>query len=184
MINQVYVKKVGDFIMATVRFSLVEVALRALETETWLRMVSECFGIRMSAKSKRLEGMAETKWEVTLKQQQDEVKPLYHHAIHKLIPMAGTHLITLLDSVSQAGTIYAPEEAEAVYSEGNKMIEEINGHISGILYNASKMREANRQINKMEDAHMKAVMYHNSVMPYMDTLRFHTNRLNQIMQTA
>ena len=168
--------------MATVRFSLTGIATKVFETETWLRIASECFGSHSVSKS--LSEEKETKWEISLKKQQEEAHSLCHHAIHKLIPMAGVYQQNMLDVVSQASTVYMPEEAEAIYCEDSKIMEEINGHISGILYNAHKMREASRATSKMEDMHMKAIMYHNSVMPYLDTLRFHIDRLKNIMCIA
>lgn len=169
--------------MSTVRFSLAGMASKVFEAETWLKMMSECFGTRAVVKSNRLEGLNETNWELTLKKQQSEAHTLCHHAIHRLIPIAGAFQLTTLEAVSQAG-VYAPEEAELIYQEGSRTVEEINGHISGILYNARKMREAGRQVNKMDDTHLKAVMYHNTVMPYIDTLRFHIDRLKEIMCIA
>lgn len=170
--------------MSTVRFSLAGFASRMFEAETWVKMMSECFGARTLVSANRMEGMNETKWEATLMRQQNEARSLCHQAIHKLIPMAGTYQSSLLDAVTQASFVYAPEEAEAISYEGNKAMEEISGHISGILINARKMREASRRANKMGDVHVKAVMYHNSVMPYMDTLRFHIDRLKEIMSIA
>lgn len=166
--------------MSTARFSLTGFASRVFETATWLGVVSERFGTHSAAKASRQESL-EAKWEISLKQQQKEAHSLCHHAIHTLIPMAGTYELSMLDTVSQAGSVYAPDEAEAIYQEGNRLVEEISGHISGILYNARKMREASRAANKMDDMHVKAVMYHNSVMPYIDTLRFHIDRLKDIM---
>lgn len=143
-------------------------------------MVSDRFGAHSIAKTSRMEGL-EAKWEHIFKQQQNEAHTLCHHAIHNLIPMAGAYELSMLDAVSQASSIYAPDQVEAIYQEGNKKVEDIAGHISGILYNARKMREASRETNKTQDMHMKAVMYHNSVMPYIDTLRFHIDRLKEMM---
>lgn len=128
-------------------------------------MVSECFGARSISKQVCSDSQ-ETKWELALKQQQKEAHSLCHHAIHKLIPMAGAYQQSMLEAVSQAG---------------NKVLDEISNHISAILYNARKTREANRKANKMEDSHMKAVIYHNSVLPYIETLRFHIDSLNAII---
>lgn len=166
--------------MSTIRFSLAGIASKVFETETWLRMAVECFGFR-KASQPACSGGKETKWELSLKQQQREAHSLCHHAIHKLIPMAGAYQLSMLDTVSQANSVYAPAEAEAIFQEGNRVLEEISNHISGILYNARKMREANRNANKLEDSHAKAVVYHNSVMPYIETLRSHINSLNAIM---
>ena len=166
--------------MSTVRFSLAGIASKVFETETWLRMAAECFGARKASKLACADSK-ETKWELSLKQQQREAHSLCHHAIHKLIPMAGAYQLSMLDAVSQANSVYAPAEAEAISLEGNRVLEEISNHIFGILYNASKMREANRKANKLEDPHTKAVVYHNSVMPYIETLRSHINSLNAIV---
>lgn len=146
-------------------------------------MVSDCFGTRSAVKS-NCEESQETKWELTLKKQQSEAHSLCHHAIHKLIPQAGAYQQFMLDAVSQASTVYAPEEAEVIFHEGNKRIEEVSSHISAILFNARKMRDANRDVKNMEDSHVKTIMYHNSVMPYIETLRFHTSRLNEIICMA
>ena len=168
--------------MSTARFSLAGFASKVFETETWLRVVSDCFGVRSAVKSCS-EGQ-ETKWEIGLKRQQQEAHSLCHHAIHKLIPMAGVYQMSMLEAVSQANSVYAPAEAEIIFHEGNKAVEEISGHVTGILYNAGKLREANREANKMQDVHTKAIMYHNSVMPYIDTLRFHIDKLNNIIGIA
>ena len=80
--------------------------------------------------------------------------------------------------------VYAPEEAESIFNRGNQAIEDIKGHVSGIRYNACKMREANRKVSELEDMHAKAIMYHNSVKPYMDTLRFHIDQLKHILHVA
>ena len=169
--------------MSTVRFRLVGIAAKVFETETWLKMVSECFGTRSVVKE-NCSDEQETKWETTLKRQQQEAHSLCHQVIHQLIPQAGACQMAMLDAISQASTVYAPDEAEIIFYEGNKMMEEISGHIAGILYNTRKVREANRNTGKMKDAHLKAVMYHNSVMPYLDTLRFHIDRLNEIICLA
>ena len=109
---------------------------------------------------------------------------LCHLAIHQLLPIAGSYQQALLDDVAQAYTVYAPEEAESIFNRGNQAIEDIKGHVSGIRYNACKMREANRKVSELEDMHAKAIMYHNSVKPYMDTLRFHIAQLKHILHVA
>ncbi len=100
-------------------------------------------------------------------------------------PIAGSYQQALLDDVAQAYTVYAPEEA-GVYLQPGKPSDRgyQKGHVSGIRYNACKMREANRKVSELEDMHAKAIMYHNSVKPYMDTLRFHIDQLKHILHVA
>ena len=156
--------------MSTVRFSQVTFATKSWVAEAWEKMVVELFSGRVVAEVKQLDEVCESKWEVELKKLQNEVHSLCHHA--------------LLDDVAQAYTVYAPEEAESIFNRGNQAIEDIKGHVSGIRYNACKMREANRKVSELEDMHAKAIMYHNSVKPYMDTLRFHIDQLKHILHVA
>lgn len=168
--------------MSTVRFSLVAFASKSWVAEAWSKVVAELFGSRVVTEMSRVEGVCETKWEAELKRLQREVHTLCHHAVHQLIPMAGTYQQYVLNRVIDAYTVYAPEEAERIFTEGNKRIENIKGHILGIRYNAHKMREANRRVEALEDMHAKAVMYHHSVLPYMDTLKFHIEQLKAILR--
>ena len=170
--------------MSTVRFSQVTFATKSWVAEAWEKMVVELFSGRVVAEVKQLDEVCESKWEVELKKLQNEVHSLCHHAIHQLLPIAGSYQQALLDDVAQAYTVYAPEEAESIFNRGNQAIEDIKGHVSGIRYNACKMREANRKVSELEDMHAKAVMYHNSVKPYMDTLRFHLDQLKHILHVA
>ena len=152
--------------MSTVRFSQVTFATKSWVAEAWEKMVVELFSGRVVAEVKQLDEVCESKWEV------------------ELIPIAGSYQQALLDDVAQAYTVYAPEEAESIFNRGNQAIEDIKGHVSGIRYNACKMREANRKVSELEDMHAKAIMYHNSVKPYMDTLRFHIDQLKHILHVA
>lgn len=170
--------------MSTVRFNQVTLATRYWVVEAWEKMVSELFGNSAVSEVKQSDCVREAKWEIELKKLQDEVHSLCHQAIRQLIPMAGAYQQNLLDTALQAYTVYAPEEAESVFTEGNRVIENIKDHISGIRYNASKMREANRKVNMLDDMHAKAVMYHNSVKPYMEKLHFHMAELKGILHMA
>lgn len=170
--------------MSTVRFSLVTFATKSLVVEAWERMMAELFGSRQAIKANRISRLYETRWESELKRLQGEVHTLCHQAIDQLIPMVGVYQQSLLDMALSANTVYAPEEAESVFNEGNKALEDMAGHITGIRYNAEKMREANRRVDELGDMHAKAVMYHNSVKPYMETLCYHMNQLKAILRIA
>lgn len=154
--------------MATMRFGLVGVALRVLDIETWGRLVSDHFGARMLVKAKRTGSMSKARWEAALYKQEDEARSLCRHALRNLIPMAGTYQMNILDMVSQAATLYAPEEAELLYREGNKIVEEIGKHVAEITSSARKMRETNFQANQ----------------EIANTLRFHASRLSEIIRMA
>ena len=165
--------------MSTVRFSLVTIATKSVVAEVWEKVMSGIFSSRVESYK---DGLSESKWETELRKLQEEVHSLCHYAIHQLLPMAGVYQQSLLDNSLQAYSVYAPEEAEKVFNEGNRVIENIKGHVSGIRYNACEMRKANRKLNELEDMHAKAIMYHNTVKPYMNTLCYHMEQLKAILR--
>jgi len=57
------------------------------------------------------------------------------------------YMLKLIDMETKC----APEEAESIFNRGNQAIEDIKGHVSGIRYNACKMREANRKVSELEE---------------------------------
>ena len=102
--------------MSTVRFSQVTFATKSWVAEAWEKMVVELFSGCVVAEVKQLDEVCESKWEVELKKLQNEVHSLCHHAIHQLLPIAGSYQQALLDDVAQAYTVYAPEEAESIFN--------------------------------------------------------------------
>lgn len=167
--------------MSTVRFNLAAVASKSWVSEAWAKIVEDLFGSSEVVETVVRAEKRETRWEAELIRLQKEVYYLCHHALHQLIPMAGIHQQHLLSLVQDAQTVYEPETAEKVCEEGNRMIEDIKHHILSIRYNANKMREANYRVEALQDMHAKAVLYHNTVQPYMDTLNYHIEQLKAIL---
>ena len=87
--------------MSTVRFSQVTFATKSWVAEAWEKMVVELFSGRVVAEVKQLDEVCESKWEVELKKLQNEVHSLCHHAIHQLLPIAGSYQQALLDDVAK-----------------------------------------------------------------------------------
>lgn len=167
--------------MSTVRFNLAAVASKSWVSEAWAKIVEDLFGNSEVMTTAVRAEKRETRWEAELIRLQKEVYFLCHHALHQLIPSAGIYQQHLLSLVQDAQTVYEPETAQKVFEEGNRTIENIKGHILGIRYNANKMREANNRVEALQDVHAKAVLYHHSVQPYMDTLNYHIEQLKAIL---
>ena len=47
--------------------------------------------------------------------------------------------------------------------------------------NVDKMVEARKKANKIEDARKKAIAYHDTVLPCFDTIRYHIDKLELIV---
>lgn len=150
--------------MTTMRFSLAGVTSREVETGSWIRTIVDCLGIRMFSKMSSSVNTNNVGWDTT---KQKEIQDLHHYAISNLIPRAGVYQMKLLESLAQSASIYSPEEAETLYTETNKKIEEISSHISGVLVSA-------RELCKSGHQNWESVQ----------SLRYHMNRLNGIIESV
>ena len=150
--------------MVTMRFSLAGVASREAETGSWIRTIVDCLGIRMFSKMNPSVSTSSVGWDTT---KQKEIQDLHHYAVRNLIPKAGVYQMELLESLAQSASIYSPEEAESLYNETSKKIEEISSHISGVLVSA-------RELCKSGHQNWESVQ----------SLRYHVNRLRGIVESA
>jgi len=71
-------------------------------------------------------------------------------------------------------------KAEAYGSQAN-LVERISNHINTILIDAEAMRQERKKANVLEDAREKAIAYDTKVKPYFDKIRYHLNKLEQII---
>lgn len=61
------------------------------------------------------------------------------------------------------------------------IIQEISGHIEKINSEITEMIEARKKANKLEDAEKKAFAYCNNVKPYFETIRYHCDKLELLV---
>ncbi|RZK48925.1 MAG: glutamine synthetase type III [Pedobacter sp.] len=61
------------------------------------------------------------------------------------------------------------------------LIKEISDHIKGVKTNVDEMLEARKVSNVIEDTREKAIAYDEKVKIYFDTIRYHTDKLEQII---
>lgn len=67
------------------------------------------------------------------------------------------------------------------YSSQANLIERISNHINTILVDAEAMRQERKKANVLEDVREKAIAYDERVKPYFDKIRYHLNKLEQIV---
>ncbi|WP_262246567.1 glutamine synthetase III family protein [Parapedobacter soli] len=67
------------------------------------------------------------------------------------------------------------------YGSQLNLVERISNHINTILVDAEAMRQERKKANKLEDTCEKAVAYDTKVKPYFDKIRYHLNKLEQIV---
>lgn len=124
-----------------------------------------------------LEARNEVKWEMYTKKIQIEARVLGDLAINHILPVATRYQLLLLDNVKKIKELFPEEEATSLSVEDMTTIKKINSHMKVIRQEVAKMVEARRNANKVHDERKKAIMYHDNVLPPMDIIRYHIDKL-------
>ena len=123
----------------------------------------------------------EVKWETYTKKIQIEARVLGDLCMNHIIPVATEYQSILLDNLYKMRKVFDKTKAEKLSKEDAELIEEIADHISAIKLNVDDMVEARKLANKIEDTREKAISYQDSVEPYFNTIRYHVDKLELIV---
>lgn len=72
----------------------------------------------------------------------------------------------------------------ATYEAQLKTIESISRHVKEIVEGAEAMRQERKKANVLEDTREKAIAYDDQVKPYFDKIRYHINKVEQIVDDS
>ena len=78
--------------------------------------------------------------------------------------------------------IFPTEKADALNARNMKIIEEIAERTAIIEKGVDDLVNARKVANKIEDEHAKAIAYHDSVAPLMDSIRYQIDKLELIVE--
>jgi len=124
-----------------------------------------------------LKARNEVKWEMYTKKVQIEARVLGDLAINHVMPVAIRYQSVLLDNVSKIKAIFPADKAAVMSSTEMETIEEISLHCRAIKEEVEAMVDARRVANRIASEREKAIAYHDNVVPRMDTIRDHIDRL-------
>ena len=130
---------------------------------------------------KELEARNEVKWETYTKKIQIEARVLGDLSMNHIIPVATRYQSALLKNVDSVSTAFPTDKAEKLNARNLKLIEEIAEHTNAIEKGVEELVDARKLANKIEDEHGKAIAYHDKVEPYLDTIRYHIDKLELIV---
>ncbi|MDR0832696.1 MAG: glutamine synthetase III [Candidatus Symbiothrix sp.] len=130
---------------------------------------------------RELHARNEVKWETYTKKIQIEARVLGDLVMNHIIPVATRYQSQLLDNVYKMQQVYDKAKATKLSAHNTEIIEEISEHISVIKSEVEKMVEARKVANKIEDERKKAVAYHDKVVPFFNEIRYHTDKLELIV---
>jgi glutamine synthetase len=167
----------------------VEAAKRGLDCETSVPLIYDAYTTKESVAlfgklgvftEKELHARNEVKWETYTKKIQIEARVLGDLAVNHIIPVATKYQSILLDNVYKISKLYG-DKAEKLSAIDKQIIEEIAEHISVIKTNVDALVDARKKANKVEDEKAKAIAYHDDILPYFDTIRYHIDKLELVV---
>ena len=167
-----------------------EAARRGLDCETNVPKIFDAYlsesSVRMFAETgvfskAELEARNEVKWEMYTKKIQIEARVLGDLALNHIIPVATRYQSLLVDNVVKIKSLFAGEKGDRLAAPDLATIESISAHMLVIKEETAKMVDARRRANKIADEREKALAYHDTVAPCMDTIRYHIDKLELVV---
>ena len=122
-----------------------------------------------------LEARTEVKWETYVKKVQIESRVLGDLAMNHIVPIASKYEAILLDKVCKL------KELDMISNSDIDLIRRIQEHTVAIQSGTSRMIEARKCANRIEDMYEKAVAYHDTVEVLFDDIRNHIDHLEEIV---
>jgi len=133
---------------------------------------------------KELEARNEVKWETYTKKIQIEARVLGDLSMNHIIPVATRYQSQLLQNVSDMCEVFPKEKAEKLSERNVKIIEEIAERSSSIETQVEELVNARKVANKIESEHEKAIAYHDTVAPKLESIRYQIDKLELIVDNA
>ena len=163
-----------------------EAARRGLDCETSIPLIFDRYLSQSSITMFRntgvfteleLKARNEVKWEIYTKKIQIEARVLGDLALNHIVPVATRYQSVLLDNALKMKQLFTPEKAEKLAAHDIDEIEKIADHISSIRDQVEQMVEARKVANRITSEREKAIAYHDTVAPLLDTIRKHIDKL-------
>jgi glutamine synthetase len=167
-----------------------EAAKRGLDTETSVPKIFDAYTTPQSVKlfeetgvfsKKELDARNEVKWDIYTKKIQIEARVLGDMIISSVIPAATKYQSVLLDNAQKTVEVFSKERAAKINEKTLDTIEQIAEHIAILKEQVDAMIEARKVANKIESEKDKAIAYHDNVLPFFDTIRYHADKLELLV---
>ena len=128
-----------------------------------------------------LEARNEVKWETYTKKIQIEARVLGDITMNHVVPVATHYQSRLAKTVQNMYEIFSHDEADSLTARNKKIIREIGERTQAIETGVEELVEARRVANRIDDAHLRALAYHDTVAPRLETIRYQIDKLELIV---
>lgn len=162
-----------------------EAARRGLDCETSAPLMFDAYlrpsSVEMFRKADvlsatELAARNEVKWEMYTKKIQIEARVLGDLALNHIIPVATHYQSMLLDNMVKLKDLFG-EKYKTMASCDLETIEKISYHMGIIKTTVSEMVESRKKANAISSEREKAIAYHDNVVPAMEKIRRHIDKL-------
>ena len=126
---------------------------------------------------KELEARNEIKWETYTKKIQIEARIFGDLSINHIIPQVVAYQTKLAQNVASLKQILPDDEFKTVAASNLALISEISQRVKTIEEGCQQLTDARKVANKIESEREKAIAYHDTVEPLMDSIRYHIDKL-------
>ena len=167
-----------------------EAARRGLDCETSCPLIFDSYlkpeSVAMFERTgvmtrKELEARNEVKWEIYTKKIQIEARVLGDLVMNHIIPVATKYQCELIDNAYKTQKLFPAEKAAILSAKNIDLIEQIAGLNNFIEENVAKMIEARKVANRIESEREKAIAYHDTVAPMLESIRQRIDQLELII---
>ncbi len=124
-----------------------------------------------------LEARNEVTWEMYTKKVQIEARVLGDLAINHIIPVATRYQSILVDNVVKLKSLFSGSKGDEIVAHDLDTIERISRHMCVIKAETYKMIDARKAANAIASEREKAIAYHDTVLPCLETIRYHIDKL-------
>lgn len=167
-----------------------EAARRGLDCETSVPLiydnclrpeVCEMFAFTDVMSPVELIARTEVLHEIYSKKLEIEARVLRDMAVNHILPIATCYQSEILDNIIKMKKVFSEEELPDLLDPQMKVVREISHHISAVRAQTDELTKLCEDLEKMPDGREKAVICHDRVLPYLDTIREHIDSLEMIV---
>jgi glutamine synthetase len=158
--------------------STTPLALDALSSKKTVKLFEELNILN----HREVEARHEIQLELYMKKIQIESRIIGDLALNHFIPAAIAYQKQIVDNLNGMKNLFSAGEFKTVSGVQLDLVKEISERINIIKTEVDKMTEARKKANTITDAKKIAVEYCEKVKPFFDTIRYHVDKLEWIVE--
>jgi glutamine synthetase len=130
---------------------------------------------------KELEARTDVRLDNLTKKIQIESRVIGDLALNQIVPTAINYQTSLIENVRGLKELFAPDEFNTLAGARLELIKTISEHVTTIKAQVHEMTEARKLANKKENPRERAMQYTSTVLPYLEEIRYHIDKLEEIV---